>query len=58
MSRACRVAVRIVRRGDAWHVIGRETRVECATSDEAWAASVPYFRGYTMHPDGRYEVVR
>lgn len=40
-----RVAVRIVRRGDVWHVIGRVTRVECATFDEALTASVPYFAG-------------
>lgn len=58
MSRACPVAVRIVRRGDVWHVIGRETRVECASFDEAWRMSVPYFAGYRMLPDGRYEVVR
>jgi hypothetical protein len=40
-----RVAVRIVRRGAVYHVIGRKTRVECKTFDEAWAASVPYFAG-------------
>jgi hypothetical protein len=40
-----RVAVRIIRRGDVWHVIGRVTRVECATFDDARAASVPYFAG-------------
>ncbi len=53
-----RVAVRIIRRGDVWHVIGRETRVECASFDEAWRASVPYFAGYRMLPDGRRGVVR
>lgn len=40
-----RVAVRIVRRRDGWHVIGRKTTVVCATFDEAWTASVPYFAG-------------
>jgi hypothetical protein len=40
-----RVAVRIVRRGAVYWVIGRKTRVECRTFDEAWAASIPYFGG-------------
>lgn len=53
-----RVAVRIIRRGDVWHVIGRKTQVECASFDEAWEASVPYFRGYAIRPDGRRAVVR
>jgi hypothetical protein len=46
MSRACPVAVRIVRRGGRFHVIGRKTTVVCDTFDEAWQASVPYFAGY------------
>lgn len=45
MSRACPVAVRIVRSGEVWHVIGRKTRVECGSFEQAWAASVPYFAG-------------
>lgn len=40
-----RVAVRIIRKGKLWHVIGRKTRVECVSFDEAWGASVPYFAG-------------
>jgi len=40
-----RVAVRIVRRGAVFLVIGRRTRVECATFGEAWAVSVEYFAG-------------
>jgi hypothetical protein len=39
------VAVRIVRRGEEFHVLGRRTSVVCATFDDAWAASVPYFTG-------------
>lgn len=38
-----RVAVRIIRRGNKFHVIGRKTMVICDTFDEAWKASVPYF---------------
>lgn len=41
-----RVAVRIVRRGGVWLVIGRKTRVQCVTFGEAWQASIPYFAGY------------
>jgi hypothetical protein len=40
-----RVAVRIIRRGDKYHVIGRKTSVICDTFDEAWEESVPYFAG-------------
>lgn len=40
-----RVAVRIIKRGGKYHVIGRSTSVVCSTFDEAWAASVPYFAG-------------
>lgn len=45
MSASTRVAVRIVKRGNDYHVIGRRTSVVCATFDEAWAASIPYFAG-------------
>lgn len=45
MSRACPVAVRIVRRGGRFLVIGRKSTVECATFEEAWQASIPYFAG-------------
>jgi hypothetical protein len=45
VSRASRVAVRILRRGDRWLVVGRKTSVECATFDQAWAESIPYFAG-------------
>lgn len=38
-----RVAVRIVKRADGFHVIGRSSTVVCVTFDEAWAASIPYF---------------
>jgi hypothetical protein len=38
-----KVAVRIVRRGDAYHVIGRKTSVICTTFAEAWRVSVDYF---------------
>lgn len=40
-----RVAVRIIKRGDKWHVIGRKTQVVRDTFDEAWEASIPYFAG-------------
>jgi hypothetical protein len=40
-----RVAVRIVRRGNKYHVIGRKTSVVCDSFDEAWRESVPYFGG-------------
>jgi hypothetical protein len=40
-----RVAVRIVRHGGVYLVIGRKTSVKCRTFAEAWAASVPYFAG-------------
>jgi hypothetical protein len=40
-----RVAVRIVRRGAVWLVIGRKTSVQCHSFDEAWVASIPYFAG-------------
>jgi hypothetical protein len=53
-----RVAVRIVKRGNEYHVIGRETSVVCQTFDEAWEASVPYFRGYRMDPIKGYRCVR
>lgn len=42
---SARVAVRIIRRGAVYWVVGRRTRVCCATFDEAWAASIPYFAG-------------
>lgn len=38
-----RVAVRIIKRGSQYHVIGRKTSVVCATFDEAWEVSIPYF---------------
>lgn len=41
----CRVAVRIIRKPDGYHVIGRKTRMVCTTFDEAWEASIPYFAG-------------
>jgi hypothetical protein len=40
-----RVAVRIIRRGNRYHVIGRNTSVVCDTFPEAWDASIPYFAG-------------
>lgn len=40
-----RVAVRIVRRGNEYRVVGRRTSVVCKSFDEAWEASVPYFTG-------------
>lgn len=40
-----RVAVRIIRRGDEYHVIGRKTKVICKSFDEAWTESIPYFAG-------------
>lgn len=40
-----RVAVRIVRRGTCFLVIGRRNSVECKTFAEAWEVSVPYFAG-------------
>jgi hypothetical protein len=45
MSRASRVAVRILRKGNKWLVQGRVTSVLCDTFDQAWEASVPYFAG-------------
>jgi len=42
---ATRVAVRILRRGSGYLVVGRKTQVECETFDEAWKASIPYFAG-------------
>jgi hypothetical protein len=39
------VAVRIIKREDQYLVIGRKTTVTCATFDEAWEASVPFFAG-------------
>lgn len=41
-----KVAVRIIRRGGRYHVVGRKTTVVCETFAEAWEASVPYFAGY------------
>ena len=38
-----RVAVRIVRRGELFYVIGRRTVVICSTFDAAWTASLAYF---------------
>lgn len=38
-----RVAVRIIRHGGRFLVAGRKTKVWCATFDEAWQASIPYF---------------
>lgn len=40
-----RVAVRIVRQGDRYFVIGRKTTTICNSFPEAWDASVPYFAG-------------
>lgn len=40
-----RVAVRIVPRGGGFLVIGRRTVAACATFDEAWRVSIPYFAG-------------
>lgn len=40
-----RVAVRIIRRGNRFHVIGRQTSVWCDSFEEAWEASIPYFAG-------------
>lgn len=40
-----RVAVRIVKRAGRYVVLGRSTTVTCATFDQAWEASVPYFAG-------------
>lgn len=46
MSRACPIAVRIVKKSDGkYHVIGRKTKVVCDTFDEAWPISVEYFAG-------------
>lgn len=39
------VAVRIVRRGGRFHVIGRKTTEVHNSFDSAWATSVPYFAG-------------
>jgi len=40
-----RVAVRIFERGGRFLVVGRQTSVVCATFEEAWVASIPYFAG-------------
>lgn len=40
-----KVAVRIKKRGDKYHVIGRKTTVICSTFDEAWKESIEYFAG-------------
>lgn len=40
-----RVAVRIVRRGALFYVIGRKTTVICTSFERAWTESVPYFAG-------------
>jgi hypothetical protein len=45
MSRACPVAVRIVRRSNKYYVIGRRTQVICDSFEEAWKESIPYFAG-------------
>lgn len=45
MAGVTRVAVRIIKRGAKFHVIGRETSVVCDTFAEAWAESIPYFAG-------------
>lgn len=42
-----RIAVRIIKRGNRYHVIGRETSQVCDTFSEAWNASIPYFAGLT-----------
>lgn len=42
------VAVRIVKKAGRYVVRGRTTSVTCATFDEAWEASVPYFAGRTQ----------
>lgn len=38
-----RVAVRILKKDGHFLVVGRKTQVECATFEEAWEASIPYF---------------
>lgn len=43
--RVNRVVVRVIRRGDKYHVIGRKTTMICHSFPEAWDASVPYFAG-------------
>jgi hypothetical protein len=40
-----RVAVRIVRRGDQYQVIGRRTTETHPSFELAWRASVEYFAG-------------
>lgn len=40
-----RVAVRIVRRGEKYFVIGRKTTEVFDNFDGAWVASIPYFAG-------------
>lgn len=40
-----RVAVRIIKRGAKYLVVGRKTTIECPTLDEAWKVSVDYFAG-------------
>ena len=42
---ASRVTVRIIRKGDKYHVIGRKTTVICDSHEEAWEISIPYFLG-------------
>jgi hypothetical protein len=42
---SARVVVRIFRSGPVFIVQGRKTRIVCATFDEAWEASIPYFAG-------------
>jgi hypothetical protein len=45
MSKACPVAVRIIRNKNGFLVKGRKTSVLCETFDEAWDESVLYFAG-------------
>lgn len=40
-----RVAVRIVKRGNRFLVIGRKTTTTCDSFPEAWETSIPYFAG-------------
>lgn len=40
-----RVAVRIVKRGNSYLVIGGKTTTICNSFPEAWESSIPYFAG-------------
>jgi hypothetical protein len=42
---ASRVVVRIIRKGEKYHVIGRKTHIVCDSFDQAWRESIPYFAG-------------